>query len=95
MKFKRILLDTNVCLDAMLERGDFAADALRILDLSEQKVIEGVISAHCIDTLFIFSIRLQQLVLHIMQSMHYDQSFKLFPLIRSSSILRCHQDGLI
>lgn len=52
MKFKRILLDTNVCLDAMLERGDFAADALRILDLSEQKVIEGAISAHCIDTLF-------------------------------------------
>ncbi len=52
MEFKRILLDTNVCLDAMLDIGDFAADALHILDLSEQKVIEGVISAHCVDTLF-------------------------------------------
>lgn len=52
MSNEKVLIDTNICLDAILKRLPFAQDALRIFELSEVNKIKGFVSAHCIDTLF-------------------------------------------
>ncbi|MBO6795289.1 MAG: PIN domain-containing protein [Balneolaceae bacterium] len=52
MSNKKVLIDTNVCLDAILKRTPFAMDALRVFELSEVNKINGFVSSHCIDTLF-------------------------------------------
>ncbi len=52
MSNKKVLIDTNVCLDAILKRIPFASNALQILALSENNKITGLVSAHCVDTLF-------------------------------------------
>lgn len=54
MTIQKILIDTNVCLDAALTRGRFAADALKLMEFSEQRRFNGVISAHSFDTIFYF-----------------------------------------
>lgn len=52
MGFKRIMVDTNICIDAVITRKPFAANALRIIDLSESGKIDAYVSAHTFDTIF-------------------------------------------
>jgi predicted nucleic acid-binding protein len=48
----RVLIDTNVCLDAALRRGPFAAAATEILSRSESGEFTGFIAAQSFDTIF-------------------------------------------
>ena len=48
----KILIDTNICIDAILKRKPFDVNAQKILDLSERGVVKGFVSAHSFDTLF-------------------------------------------
>lgn len=52
MNYNRVLIDTNVCLDAILLRFPFANAALKLLEASEQGRITGFVAAHSFDTLF-------------------------------------------
>lgn len=52
MTLTKVLIDTNICLDAILKRQPFVWDAAKILDLSEKKEFQGLVSAQCFDTLF-------------------------------------------
>jgi predicted nucleic acid-binding protein len=52
MGFKRILIDTNICIDAVIARKPFAANALRIINLSQSGKVEAYVSAHSFDTIF-------------------------------------------
>ena len=52
MPFPNILIDTNICIDAMLNRESFNLTALKILEFSEEGTINGLVSAHTFDTLF-------------------------------------------
>lgn len=48
----RVLIDTNICLDAAMRRQPFASDAIEILSRSEMGEVQGYLSAHSFDTLF-------------------------------------------
>lgn len=48
----KVLIDTNVCLDAAMRRGPFAAAATEILSRSESGEYTGFIVAHSFDTIF-------------------------------------------
>ena len=48
----RVLLDVNVVLDVLTNREPFAADAEAVLGLAERGVIEGVVAAHTVTTLY-------------------------------------------
>ena len=48
----RVLVDTNICLDAALRRQPFASDAIEILSRSEMGELHAFLSAHSFDTLF-------------------------------------------
>jgi predicted nucleic acid-binding protein len=48
----RVLIDTNVCLDAALRRGPFAAAATELLSRSESGKYTGFVAAHSFDTIF-------------------------------------------
>jgi len=52
MGYDKILIDTNVCLDAIQRRKPYDIQALKILNLSETKIIKGIISAHTFETIF-------------------------------------------
>lgn len=52
MDYDKILIDTNVCLDAIQRRKPYDVQALKILNLSEMKIIKGIVSAHTFDTIF-------------------------------------------
>lgn len=52
MIYNNVLLDTNVCLDVMLNRQPFAVKAGEIIDRTESGEITGSIAAHSFDTLF-------------------------------------------
>lgn len=52
MTFSKVLIDTNVCLDATLFLKPFASSALKIFELTEFRSIELIISAHTFDTIF-------------------------------------------
>ncbi len=52
MTLNKVLIDTNVCLDAMQKRKPFVWNAAKILDRSERKDFQGFVSAHSFDTLF-------------------------------------------
>lgn len=52
MILTKVLIDTNICLDAMQKRQPFVWNAAKILDLSEKKEFQGLVSAQCFDTLF-------------------------------------------
>jgi|GEM_PF-1935786 len=52
MASRKILFDTNVCIDAIESRKPFDFNALKILEYSENRVINGFVSAHSFDTLF-------------------------------------------
>ena len=44
----RILIDTNILIDFIAKREPFFIDSLKIFELCQQEVIEGVIAAHSI-----------------------------------------------
>jgi predicted nucleic acid-binding protein len=52
MGFKRILIDTNICIDAALIRKPFATNALQIINLSQSVHVNAFIAAHTLDTIF-------------------------------------------
>jgi len=52
MGFKRILIDTNICIDAALIRKPFVTNALQIIDLSQSGKVEAFVAAHSFDTIF-------------------------------------------
>ncbi len=48
----RVLVDTNIILDYLLEREPFAETAKKIIKASQTKRIEGYIAAHTISNIF-------------------------------------------
>jgi len=52
MTYSRILVDTNICIDAAIVRKPFADTALKIINLSDSGEIEVKISAHSLGTIF-------------------------------------------
>ncbi|PAU94735.1 PIN domain nuclease [Aliifodinibius salipaludis] len=52
MTLTKVLIDTNICLDAIIYRRPYAAQALELIERSESKDFRGIISAHSFDTLF-------------------------------------------
>lgn len=52
MVFKKILIDTNICIDAIENSKPFSTAAVQILEASEKGDIAGYVSAHSFDTLF-------------------------------------------
>ena len=48
----KVLIDTNVCLDAAQYRKPFAITALKIFARSEKNDFTGFVAAHTFDTLF-------------------------------------------
>jgi len=52
MTFKRILIDTNICIDAAIVRKPYVDTALKIINLSDTGEIEVKISAHSFDTIY-------------------------------------------
>jgi len=53
-----VLFDTNVCLDALLKREPYSADAIQLLALSETGVISGYVSASAVTDIHYISGRL-------------------------------------
>lgn len=54
MIFRKVLIDTNVCLDVALKRKPFVTTAAKIFERSERKEIAGFVAAHSFDTIFYF-----------------------------------------
>lgn len=52
MALMKILIDTNLCLDAILSRKPFAVHALELVERSELGDFKGMIAAHSFDNLF-------------------------------------------
>lgn len=52
MTFNRILVDTNICIDAAIVRKPYVDAALKIINLSDTGEIEVKISAHSFDTIY-------------------------------------------
>ena len=48
----RVLVDTNILLDFLLEREPYATDAGKILDLCTDKNLQGCIAAHSVSNMF-------------------------------------------
>ena len=48
----KVLIDTNVLIDYMSQREPFYADALKVVDLCVESVIDGFIAAHSITNSF-------------------------------------------
>ena len=52
MMNKKVLVDTNICIDAALYRKPYASDALQIIELSQLDKLNAMIAAHSFDTIF-------------------------------------------
>lgn len=52
MTLNKVLIDTNICLDAVLNRHPFATSAAKITEQSEKGLFSGLIAAHTFDTFF-------------------------------------------
>lgn len=52
MTYNRILVDTNICIDAAIVRKPYVDTALKIINLSETGKVEVNISAHSFDTIY-------------------------------------------
>jgi predicted nucleic acid-binding protein len=50
-----VLIDTNIALDVLLERRPFYQEALRIMVLSEKKLIQSYLSATAITDVYYFT----------------------------------------
>ena len=48
----KIMCDTNIILDVLLERAPFAEDSARVLALCEEHKLDGFISASCLTDIF-------------------------------------------
>jgi len=54
MEINSALIDTNVCLDAALQRAPFSVAAIEIIERSQLGEFSAMIAAHSFDTLFYF-----------------------------------------
>ncbi|HLR31469.1 MAG TPA: PIN domain-containing protein [Fodinibius sp.] len=54
MGINNILVDANVCLDAVLNRRPFATNALEIIEWAQWGDLNGSLAAHSFDTIFYF-----------------------------------------
>lgn len=52
MILNKVLIDTNICLDAIQRRKPYVVNAAKIFEKSENKKFKGFVSAHSFDTLF-------------------------------------------
>jgi predicted nucleic acid-binding protein len=52
MTFNRILVDTNICIDAAIVRKPYVDTALKIINLADTGEIEAKISAHTFNTIY-------------------------------------------
>jgi len=52
MMNKKVLVDTNICIDAALYRKPYASDALQIIELSQLDKLNAMIAAHSFDKIF-------------------------------------------
>ena len=50
---KKVLFDTNIIIDVLLARGNFAQKALDALKMAEDGIIKGYVSASAIADIFI------------------------------------------
>ncbi len=48
----KALIDTNICLDAILDRVPFTDNALKIIEQSQEEKFNGLLSAHALDAIF-------------------------------------------
>ncbi len=48
----KIMCDTNIILDVLLERAPFAEDSAKVLSLCEEHKLDGFISASCLTDIF-------------------------------------------
>lgn len=44
----RILIDTNILIDVVARREPFFADAVKIFEICQQEIVEGIIAAHSV-----------------------------------------------
>jgi|AntRauTorckE6833_2_1112554.scaffolds.fasta_scaffold04710_2 predicted nucleic acid-binding protein len=54
MEINNVLIDTNICLDAVLNRKPFAANALEITERAQMGDFVGAVASHSFDTIFYF-----------------------------------------
>ena len=52
MTLNRVLIDSNICLDVILNRAPFALKAVEIIQYCEEGHFSGWIAAHSFDTIF-------------------------------------------
>jgi|SRR5699024_5909277 len=52
MILNKVLVDTNICLDAALYRSPFAVHAYEIIERSEKNEFSGMVAGHSLDTMF-------------------------------------------
>ncbi|MDZ7694346.1 MAG: PIN domain-containing protein [Balneolaceae bacterium] len=50
----KVLIDINICLDAIFYRKPFAAHAFELIERSQSGDFTGMVAAHSFDTLFYF-----------------------------------------
>ena len=48
----KIMLDTNIFLDVILEREKFAESSAKVLTLCENRTLKGIISSSCVTDIF-------------------------------------------
>lgn len=48
----KVLLDTDVILDVLTDREPFVADSARVMAFVEREVVQGLVAAHTLTTLF-------------------------------------------
>ena len=53
----KVLIDTNIVLDVVLDRKDFIADSRAVFEFAEHKKINGFITASCFTDIFYISNR--------------------------------------
>lgn len=80
----RVLLDTNVILDLLLDRVPFAENASRLLKLAEQGLYEAYVSAITPVNVFTSGANLSAARRHVRASQTCYQSHSFVPLMRPS-----------
>ena len=81
----KVMLDTNIILDVLLDREPFAETSDRILRLCEQEAIEGYTTASCITDVFYFVRK----YLHDTER-SYEAVEKLFEILRVCEVADRH-----
>ncbi|MEX0724160.1 MAG: PIN domain-containing protein [Gracilimonas sp.] len=75
MTINRILVDSNICLDAALFRKSFVKNALMVFEEAELRSIDIVIASHAFDTFFYI----------LRQDFSTDKAYQLIQELRSIS----------